>query len=55
MLKTFIEHVVMVAIAALLSVILVYAFDDWYHAAEENRAHRRARRARKHHNHNRYE
>lgn len=55
MLRSLIEHVLMVVIAAVMSLILIYAFDEWYQSAEENRAHRRERRARKHHNHSRYE
>jgi len=55
MLRSLIEHVLMVVIAAVMSLILIYAFDEWYRGAEENRAHRRERRARKHHNHSRYE
>lgn len=45
----------MVAVAAVMALILVYAFDEWYQGAEENRAHRRERRARRQHRHDRYE
>lgn len=55
MLRSFIEHVVMVAIAAIIAIWFTNAFDIWYQQCEENRAHRRERRARKHHRHSRYE
>lgn len=53
MLRSFITHVIMVAIAAAAAWYLTTAFDVWYRACEERRAIKHERRMRE--RHNRYE
>lgn len=50
MLRSFVEFVIAVFIASTLSVILIYAFDEWYQDCERRRrAKWKARRGSRHH------